>query len=540
MKKFKMREAPKKINFVRAVIDFFILNLAFALILFTIFYTVESNTLKIKREELENQQLAQIQVETTLLGRELDYVLSDLQFLVKDFEILTNESQSYEIVSEEWIKFADTKRVYDQIRYIDKEGYERIRIEFNGTTAHVVPERRLQNKKDRDYFQKTIVLKEGQIYMSRLDLNIENGEIEIPIKPTIRFATPVYNGKSDESQGIIVLNFMAEKTLTEYRNLPRKYEANQFLLDPAGYWLVCDEPENEWGFMYEDRQDVNFKNQYPKAWEQMGGDSGLFLTEKGLYAFSKIFFEDKFVSNSLLFKRNRVKMEEGSWIAVSFIPEDGPYGYVISSGFIDISRTIIKRNAVYFISLLVLAGILAVLIYAIRVSRQRILFYSMFDKLTHAYNRGAGIDIMKERLPKDSKRKTGVSMNFIDVNGLKQVNDNLGHVAGDELIVTVAACIKKEIREDDMLVRMGGDEFLIALCGIDKRDSEAVWQRITARFDKINNEEQRPYTISVSHGIIEIDQWDNHDIDELIKKADERMYEEKKRMKAGLNVIRGQ
>jgi diguanylate cyclase (GGDEF)-like protein len=142
-------------------------------------------------------------------------------------------------------------------------------------------------------------------------------------------------------------------------------------------------------------------------------------------------------------------------------------------------------------------------------------------------------------LSEKERRKIEISLCFIDVNGLKQVNDILGHKMGDELLQSVTAVIQSAIRENDFVARMGGDEFIIVFSGIGKEVAEKIWDRICDIFKEINETENRPYAISVSHGIVSCDK-DSKQIsaDEFIKQADALMYKQKRVMKQGLNVIR--
>jgi diguanylate cyclase (GGDEF)-like protein len=129
-----------------------------------------------------------------------------------------------------------------------------------------------------------------------------------------------------------------------------------------------------------------------------------------------------------------------------------------------------------------------------------------------------------------------MSLCFIDINGLKEVNDTLGHKFGDELIVSVVEGIRQEIREEDFIIRLGGDEFLIVFKGIGRDMSEKVWERINQRYQVINSHEERPYVISASHGIAEYDSDEKSEVDLLIKYADDEMYSEKKYIKEELKI----
>lgn len=105
-----------------------------------------------------------------------------------------------------------------QLRYIDELGNEKIRIErkINGGETFIVSEDKLQNKLNRDYFVETMKLKENMVYVSKIDLNIEHGKIELPIKPVWRFAVPIFY--KNEKRGIFIVNIFAENFLNELIN----------------------------------------------------------------------------------------------------------------------------------------------------------------------------------------------------------------------------------------------------------------------------------------------------------------------------------
>ncbi|MBF4692298.1 diguanylate cyclase [Fusibacter ferrireducens] len=160
----------------------------------------------------------------------------------------------------------------------------------------------------------------------------------------------------------------------------------------------------------------------------------------------------------------------------------------------------------------------------------------MYDQLTKTFNRRAGLSKLSRMAQYDNRRHLKLSLCFIDINGLKEVNDQLGHQFGDELIVSTVDGIKVEIREEDFIIRMGGDEFLVVFNGIDCETAEKVWMRIKHRYDQINIEENRKYMISVSHGIVDYGNDEISEVELLIKSADDKMYAEKKYIKEELNV----
>lgn len=160
----------------------------------------------------------------------------------------------------------------------------------------------------------------------------------------------------------------------------------------------------------------------------------------------------------------------------------------------------------------------------------------MYDQLTKTFNRRSGLSKLSRLLQYDNRRHLKLSLCFIDINGLKEVNDQLGHQFGDELIVSAVEGIKHEIREEDFIIRMGGDEFLVVFNGIDQVIAEKVWERINHRYEQINIEEGRRYIISVSHGVVDFGSYEISEVESLIKLADDKMYVEKKYIKEELKV----
>lgn len=160
----------------------------------------------------------------------------------------------------------------------------------------------------------------------------------------------------------------------------------------------------------------------------------------------------------------------------------------------------------------------------------------MFDQLTKVFTRKAGLSKLSRMVQFNEHMPQRLSLCFIDVNGLKEVNDYLGHLYGDELIVSAVTSVQREIRSEDFIIRMGGDEFLIIFKDVAEEAAEKIWQRIDQHYVDINNTEDRPYIISVSHGIVEYSQYEKTQIDVMIKHADDKMYAEKKFIKDELKL----
>jgi PAS domain S-box-containing protein len=199
-------------------------------------------------------------------------IVADL-FLMKDSFSLYDPkifaaNNRHEFLTNKFFLILKNKRIYDQARFIDTRGNEIIRINFNNGNPEIVPTDKLQPKAHRYYFSNAIGLSENQVYVSEFDLNIENKEIEQPIKPMIRFATPVFdmNGKKI---GVVVLNYLGDFLIKHIKTYLGKTKDKLLILNGAGYYMVSDQPEKNWAFMYPDKQNINFKTDFPAVWEQL-------------------------------------------------------------------------------------------------------------------------------------------------------------------------------------------------------------------------------------------------------------------------------
>jgi GAF domain-containing protein/HAMP domain-containing protein len=138
--------------------------------------------------------------------------------------------------------FAQNRPVYDQVRFLDVTGQEIARIEVAPDGRYyAVAQENLQNKGDQYYFRNSIGLDAGEIYISPLDLNVEEDQIETPHKPVIRYSTPVFHG--GEVAGVIVTNILAENFLASLG----LGESPAFLVDEDGYYLYHPNEDKRWG-----------------------------------------------------------------------------------------------------------------------------------------------------------------------------------------------------------------------------------------------------------------------------------------------------
>jgi two-component system, cell cycle response regulator len=162
---------------------------------------------------------------------------------------------------------------------------------------------------------------------------------------------------------------------------------------------------------------------------------------------------------------------------------------------------------------------------------EKLHYLATIDSLTGVNNRAFGISILENQVRQLKRTKDTFTVCFIDVNGLKTINDSLGHYEGDEVLVVICRFIKQVIRDCDIVCRLGGDEFLIIFPQCNKDSAELVMERILSKVNMENLKHNRPYQISFSYGLVDVDENNIRSTDEIIEMADKKMYENKQKYK---------
>lgn len=123
-----------------------------------------------------------------------------------------------------------------QVRFIDARGMEVVRIDRRDDELVVVPQSELQDKSDRYYVHDTLMIEEGQVFVSPLDLNIEHGQAEWPERPVVRFATPVVD-MAGEKLGLLIVNLHAAYILGQIEEMAGGRGGVAYLFDRSGFYL---------------------------------------------------------------------------------------------------------------------------------------------------------------------------------------------------------------------------------------------------------------------------------------------------------------
>lgn len=178
-------------------------------------------------------------------------------------------------------------RAYDKLRWIDETGRERVRVNGVDGQPRGVPADQLQPVGEAYYFKAAMGMKPGQVYVSPLDLNVEQGKVEAPPRPALRLAMPVRDGQGT-ARGIVVLNLAAGAMLEAFTRSLAEARDHAGLLNAEGYWLRATRAEDEWGFMFNRNNSLAARN--PAAWKALNEiPAGQVELADGLWTWSTVY-----------------------------------------------------------------------------------------------------------------------------------------------------------------------------------------------------------------------------------------------------------
>jgi diguanylate cyclase (GGDEF)-like protein/PAS domain S-box-containing protein len=165
---------------------------------------------------------------------------------------------------------------------------------------------------------------------------------------------------------------------------------------------------------------------------------------------------------------------------------------------------------------------------------------AIHDSLTGLHNRYYLSQIVDREVKRSKRYKHSIAFLMIDVNRFKEINDRYGHQVGDEVLKEVARSLRESVRDTDIVIRYGGDEFLVILLETDG-EADVVKQRIIENVTLHNKKDGKvEFPVTLSIGSAYVKPGDNKSVEETLNEADRRMYEDKKmhngRAKGGADV----
>jgi diguanylate cyclase (GGDEF)-like protein len=157
---------------------------------------------------------------------------------------------------------------------------------------------------------------------------------------------------------------------------------------------------------------------------------------------------------------------------------------------------------------------------------------SLTDELTGLGNRRGFLEHARRQLKILRRQRRPALLFFADLDGLKQINDVLGHEMGDAAIKEAAEVLRQSFRDTDVIARFGGDEFVVLVAETDRAVSVRMMERIEANLRRANRAEGRAFNLAMSVGVSVYDPEEPLPLEELLARADSAMYQQKQLRRA--------
>jgi two-component system cell cycle response regulator len=152
---------------------------------------------------------------------------------------------------------------------------------------------------------------------------------------------------------------------------------------------------------------------------------------------------------------------------------------------------------------------------------------TLIDDLTGLHNRRGFLALAEQHL-RMIQRKGGALLIYLDLDDLKLINDTYGHLEGNRALIVTANVLRACFRQSDILARLGGDEFCVLMTDAGEDSAQQVLKRLLQRTDFINALSSWRFRLSLSVGIADVPAVRQPSLDQLLRIADARMYEEKR------------
>ena len=524
--KTKIHE-PESVNSRPIIIANVLGYISFMILLLMILISSYKQQFELNKTAIETQESHELYVTKVTLTEQLHYASLDILVLAKQrhMQDLVNGNKSISTeLANNFKHLLQIKNHYSQIRFINMQGKEVIRVQTNNDNIIIVPQQKLQSKSQRYYFQESINLGEGEIYVSPFDLNIEHGKIETPFQPMLRLSTVIAD-KKGKIKGLLVINLNGREILKTLRKADSLSVGKLMMLNESGYWLYGSPDDSAWDFMLKEKSQKTFQNYAPEIQEIFELTPGGTISDKKS---SYVFEEVEFAPDSMLaehIKNHDHKKHIHHWPKWKLVS-------VIDDIIIEDQMQAIRYLMfMLYIAVIILAGIGTYIVTRAmqkhQQSERQVTQLAFYDSLTGLTNRQLFYEKLKLEVEHAHRENNILALMYLDLDHFKPINDELGHEAGDTVLKETAQRLDICLRKTDTVARIGGDEFVVILpSSTCKEEIALVAKRIIDSFEVPFLIKDQKRNIGVSIGISILSDKDAT-IDDLIHRADQAMYKVK-------------
>lgn len=244
------------------------------------------------------------------IGAYMSSAFNHLQSIYNETEtqnaINSNNPATLKSLEKSLLNLTQRNPVYDQVRWIDEAGREKIRISRGKDGPYIEPRQNLQDKSQRYYFQAASLLLPGELYASKIDLNVEHGEPERPFKPMLRIATPVADTQGNR-RGVIIINILMNPVFEIVQYLEKAGKTGNYLLLNQNGDLLHGAIELS-TVKESDKPVSSLPASYPIVWKSISAsETGHLDLSYGMWTWNRISSFDNLIG----FKPNKVEVKSG-------------------------------------------------------------------------------------------------------------------------------------------------------------------------------------------------------------------------------------
>jgi len=215
-----------------------------------------------------NAELNELQIKKIILDDFFTSLVEDINILSSDYNYTSNHNKHrHNTTSQDLhLHLSSYQKKYDQVRLLDTLGNETFRLDFDDVHNYkAAPENQLQNKSDRYYFKSASLLKRDEIYFSRIDLNKEQNQIEVPYNPVIRVAKKLYSSQG-HYVGIVISNHFIKNLASKLINYDDNASSEFELVNADGYWIIANDDDKTFGHSLANKSNINIHNLSKDLW----------------------------------------------------------------------------------------------------------------------------------------------------------------------------------------------------------------------------------------------------------------------------------
>lgn len=459
----------------------------------------------------------------------IDSINNFLNYKIDSFELQINsirkslifkeyikDTSKNNIVKELFLTVAQMSNSIMQLRYIDKNGMETIRVDrkYINSNAFIIQEANLQDKKNRYYFKEAMHLKNNDIWYSKIDLNVEKGKIEEPLKPVLRMATPIYHNGIKE--GILIVNIFMQNILDE---MTSDSLFNIYLIDKEGEFLSHPNNKRNWSKYF--NKSYRIRDAFPKNYLKILNND---FHQNSLSVSKVLDFDNKeklkiiiepklyFVQSQLYEHSKELLLTLFGVVLLSF-----PLAYLFSNKPAQLKEQVDLFNET-------LESKIKSRTRRLNIANEKFRKLATLDYLTNIPNRRYFFTMGNKLFRNAHDINLFIGVLALDIDYFKRVNDTYGHKTGDKVLIQVAKILEESIRKGDILARVGGEEFAIVLNAVTPEETLHIAEKIRHKIETTPYiKESVHIDLTTSIGITQIQKNDSN-LALMFDRADKALY----------------